>query len=52
MKRVFLIELYIKLQSGGWPLILLSRKPEKLREDIVKDLTSAGCNGWSKLFLR
>lgn len=52
MKHVFLIELYIKIQSGGWPLILLSRKPEKLRVDIVKDLTTAGCSGWLKLIMR
>nr|XP_043632022.1 uncharacterized protein At2g39920-like isoform X2 [Erigeron canadensis]XP_043632023.1 uncharacterized protein At2g39920-like isoform X2 [Erigeron canadensis]XP_043632025.1 uncharacterized protein At2g39920-like isoform X2 [Erigeron canadensis] len=52
MKHFVLIELYIKLQSGGWPLILLSRKPEKLRDTTVEGLTSAGCSGWSKLILR
>ncbi|KAI3721129.1 hypothetical protein L2E82_32133 [Cichorium intybus] len=52
MKHVFLIELYIKLKSGGWPLILLSRKPEKLQDTIVEDLISAGCGGWSRLILR
>ncbi|KAL4576205.1 hypothetical protein LXL04_012294 [Taraxacum kok-saghyz] len=52
MKHVFLIELYIKLKSGGWPMILLSRKPEKMRDAIVEDLTSAGCDGWSRLIMR
>ncbi|XP_071707104.1 uncharacterized protein At2g39920-like [Rutidosis leptorrhynchoides] len=52
MKHVFLIELYIKLQSSGWPMILLSRKPEKLRDAAIDDLTSAGCSGWSKLIMR
>ncbi|KAL7613117.1 hypothetical protein Lser_V15G08886 [Lactuca serriola] len=52
MKHVFLIELYIKLKSNGWPLILLSRKPEKLQDGIVEDLISAGCGGWSKLIMR
>lgn len=52
MKHVFLIQLYLKLQSGGWPLILLSRKPEKLREATIESLTWAGCGGWSKLIMR
>lgn len=52
MKHVFLIELFIKLKSGGWPLILLSRKPETLQDAIVEDLISAGCSGWSKLIMR
>ncbi|XP_071734469.1 uncharacterized protein At2g39920-like [Rutidosis leptorrhynchoides] len=52
MKHVFLIELYIKLQSGGWPFILLSRKPEKLRDDTINDLKSTGCGGWSNLIMR
>ncbi|MFS8012914.1 putative Acid phosphatase [Helianthus anomalus] len=52
MKHVFLVDLYIKLESSGWPLILLSRKPEKLRDATVEDLKSAGCVGWSKLIMR
>ncbi|KVI09851.1 uncharacterized protein At2g39920-like [Cynara cardunculus var. scolymus] len=52
MKHVFLIRLYLKLQSDGWPLILLSRKPEKLREVTIENLTSAGCGGYSKLIMR
>ncbi|KAI7741087.1 hypothetical protein M8C21_006489 [Ambrosia artemisiifolia] len=52
MKHVFLIELYTKLESGGWSLILLSRKPEKLRDATVEDLKSAGCGGWLKLIMR
>ncbi|KAL8192936.1 hypothetical protein R6Q57_027384 [Mikania cordata] len=52
MKHVFLVELYKKLGSGGWPMILLSRKPEKQREATIKNLRSAGCGGWSKLIMR
>ncbi|KAI3799918.1 hypothetical protein L1987_35223 [Smallanthus sonchifolius] len=52
MKHVFLVDLYIKLESGGWPLILLSRKPEKLRDATVENLKSAGCGGWSNLIMR
>ncbi|KAJ9540341.1 hypothetical protein OSB04_026847 [Centaurea solstitialis] len=42
MKHVFLMELYLKLQSGGWPLILVSRKAENLREATIEDLKSVG----------
>ncbi|KAI3809106.1 hypothetical protein L1987_25075 [Smallanthus sonchifolius] len=52
MKHVFLIELYKKLESGGWSFVLLSRKPEKLRDATVEDLKSAGCGGWLKLIMR
>ncbi|KAJ0906110.1 putative Acid phosphatase [Helianthus annuus] len=52
MKHVFLIELYTKLESGGWPLILLSRKPEQLRDATVDDLKSSGCRGWLKIIMR
>ncbi|MFS7958115.1 putative Acid phosphatase [Helianthus anomalus] len=52
MKHVFLIELYTKLESGGWPLILLSRKPEQLRDATVDDLKSSGCRGWLKMIMR
>ncbi|XP_076903679.1 uncharacterized protein At2g39920-like [Bidens hawaiensis] len=52
MKHVFLFELYTKLNSGGWSLILLSRKPETLRNATVDDLKAVGCGGWSKLIMR
>ncbi|XP_076882368.1 uncharacterized protein At2g39920-like [Bidens hawaiensis] len=52
MKHVFLVEFYMKLKSGGWSLILSSRKPETLRNATVKDLKAAGCGGWSKLIMR
>ncbi|KAK1409393.1 hypothetical protein QVD17_35919 [Tagetes erecta] len=52
MKHVFLVDLYIKLKSGGWSLILLSRKPEKLQDVTIDNLKSAGCGGWSKLIMR
>lgn len=52
LKHIFLGKIYIKLQSGGWPLILISRKPEKLRNVTMENLISAGCGGWSSLLMR
>ncbi|XP_076882979.1 uncharacterized protein At2g39920-like [Bidens hawaiensis] len=52
MKHVFLVDLYKKLESSGWPLVLLSRKPEKLRDATFESLKLAGCGGWSKLIMR
>ncbi|KAL3838384.1 hypothetical protein ACJIZ3_022975 [Penstemon smallii] len=52
LKHIFVMKLYLKLQSEGWPLILLSRKPEKLRNATVNYLVSVGCYGWSSLIMR
>ncbi|KAK9049941.1 hypothetical protein SSX86_031091 [Deinandra increscens subsp. villosa] len=52
MKHVFLIELYKKLESGGWPLVLLSRKRERLRDATIEDLKLVGCGGGSRLIMR
>ncbi|CAA3015318.1 Hypothetical predicted protein [Olea europaea subsp. europaea] len=52
VKNVFAMKLYLKLQAGGWPLILISRKPEKLRDDAIEHLASVGCSGWSSLIMR
>ncbi|KAK6122082.1 hypothetical protein DH2020_044174 [Rehmannia glutinosa] len=52
LKHTFVRKLYLKLQSGGWPLILFSRKSEKLRNATVEYLTSAGCRDWSSLIMR
>lgn len=51
-KKVIFSKLYMKLQSGGWPLILFSRKPEKLRSTAFEYLISAGCGNWSSLVMR
>ncbi|KAI3470842.1 hypothetical protein Pfo_027505 [Paulownia fortunei] len=52
LKHIFVRKLYLQLQSGGCPLILFSRKPEKLRNATVEYLISAGCRGWSSLIMR
>ncbi|XP_027161607.1 uncharacterized protein At2g39920 isoform X2 [Coffea eugenioides] len=52
LKWILVRELYVKLQNGGWPMILLSRKPERLRKTTVGYLNSVGCGGWSSLIMR
>ncbi|KAL6980645.1 hypothetical protein U1Q18_022283 [Sarracenia purpurea var. burkii] len=52
LKHKFIIKLYVKLQTGGWPLILFSRKLEKQRNATMEHLISAGCGSWSSLVLR
>ncbi|PIN10151.1 Acid phosphatase [Handroanthus impetiginosus] len=52
LKHIFAMKLYLKLQSSRWPLILFTRKPEKLRNATVEHLTSMGCHGWSSLIMR
>ncbi|KAH6827192.1 hypothetical protein C2S53_000712 [Perilla frutescens var. hirtella] len=52
LRQFFALKLYLKLQGGRWPLILLSRKPEKLRNTTVDYLISVGCHGWSSLIMR
>ncbi|KAL8539155.1 hypothetical protein ACS0TY_000956 [Phlomoides rotata] len=51
-RLVFALKLYLKLQFGQWHLILLSRKPEKMRNNTVEYLKSVGCHGWSSLIMR
>lgn len=51
-KKVIFLKLYMKLQAGGWPLVLFSRKPEKLRSTAFEYLISAGCGNWSSLVMR
>ncbi|KAL2558073.1 Uncharacterized protein Fot_02832 [Forsythia ovata] len=52
VKNMFAVKLYLKLQAGGWPLILISRKPETLRDATTEHLASVGCGGWSSLIMR
>ncbi|KAL1825177.1 hypothetical protein ACET3Z_011955 [Daucus carota] len=51
-KKLIFLQLYMKLQGGGWPLVLFSRKPEKLRGTAFEHLISAGCGNWSSLVMR
>ncbi|XVF24026.1 hypothetical protein REPUB_Repub13aG0091300 [Reevesia pubescens] len=52
LKHLRTLELYMKLQSRGWPLILLSRKSERQRNVTIEHLNSLGYSGWSSLIMR
>ncbi|XP_048231687.1 uncharacterized protein At2g39920 isoform X2 [Ricinus communis] len=52
LKQRLLLSLYIELQARGWSLILLSRKPERLRNATTEHLTLAGYRGWSSVIMR
>ncbi|XP_052177430.1 uncharacterized protein At2g39920 isoform X2 [Diospyros lotus] len=52
LKHFFILKLYIRLRAGGWSLILLSRRPEKQRNDTIENLIYAGYGGWSSLIMR
>ncbi|KAK3024648.1 hypothetical protein RJ639_044264 [Escallonia herrerae] len=52
MKDTRFLQLYMRLQAGGWSLILLSRKPEKLRNVTIQHLISCGFGGWTSLVMR
>nr|XP_043613657.1 uncharacterized protein At2g39920-like [Erigeron canadensis] len=52
LKHVFLLQIYSKLRSGGWSLVLCSREHEKQRSVIIDKLIAARCEGWSKLIMR
>lgn len=52
LKHVFTLKLFMKLQVSGWPVILLSRKPEGQRNATTELLISAGYRGWSSLIMR
>ncbi|GLT31429.1 hypothetical protein SLA2020_061650 [Shorea laevis] len=52
MKHLLTLQLYIRLRSRGWPLILLSRKPERVRNSTAEHLISAGYSGWFSLIMR
>ncbi|XP_061998215.1 uncharacterized protein At2g39920 isoform X1 [Rosa rugosa] len=51
LKHMLILRLYMKLHSSGWPLILLSRKPETHRNTSVEYLVSAGYTAWSSLIM-
>ncbi|KAF4395689.1 hypothetical protein G4B88_013463, partial [Cannabis sativa] len=52
LKLQSILLIYKKLHARGWPLILLSRKPERQRNTTVKHLISAGYKDWSLLIMR
>ncbi|XVE69349.1 hypothetical protein DITRI_Ditri09bG0145300 [Diplodiscus trichospermus] len=52
LKHLLTLDLYKKLQSRGWPLILLSRKREKQKNVTIEHLNSLGYTGWSSLIMR
>ncbi|XP_050155574.1 uncharacterized protein At2g39920 isoform X1 [Malus sylvestris] len=52
LKHRFILRLYMELHASGWPLILLSRKPEAERNSSIEDLISAGFRAWSTLTMR
>ncbi|KAK7276352.1 hypothetical protein RIF29_17491 [Crotalaria pallida] len=52
LKLKLVLRLYMNLQAGGWPIILLSREPETHRNVTINYLASAGFRGWSSLMMR
>lgn len=52
LKQRLFLRLYTKLQTSGWSLILLSRRPEMLRNATVEHLISIGYRGWSSVIMR
>ncbi|GMI69723.1 hypothetical protein like AT2G39920 [Hibiscus trionum] len=52
LKQRLTMELCMKLQSRGWPLILLSGKPETQRNVTIEHLKTIGFSGWSSLIMR
>lgn len=52
LKHKLILRFCMKLQAGGWSLILLSRKPEKQRNATIEHLTTAGYGNWSSLIMR
>ena len=52
LKHMVILKLFVKLKVNGWPVILLSRKPEGQRNETTELLISAGYSGWSSLIMR
>ncbi|KAG2326343.1 hypothetical protein Bca4012_035314 [Brassica carinata] len=46
------LELYSKVRSQGYSMVLLSRKPERERNSTVEQLKSRGYSHWSGLIMR
>ncbi|XP_018821686.1 uncharacterized protein At2g39920 isoform X2 [Juglans regia] len=52
LKHLLIFRLYMKLQAGGWPLVLLSRRSVIQKNATVGYLISAGYSGWTSLIMR
>ncbi|PON36303.1 Acid phosphatase, class B-like [Parasponia andersonii] len=52
LKHTTILRIYMNLHARGWPLIFLSRKPERQRNITVERLVSAGYSDWSLLIMR
>ncbi|CAI8609435.1 unnamed protein product [Vicia faba] len=52
VKLMFVLRLYMNLQTDGWPIILVSREPEMYQNVTINHLVSAGFRGWSSLMMR
>ncbi|KAL5076346.1 hypothetical protein RYX36_015330 [Vicia faba] len=52
VKLMFVLRLYMNLQTDGWPIILVSREPETYQNVTINHLVSAGFRGWSSLMMR
>ncbi|VVB02790.1 unnamed protein product [Arabis nemorensis] len=51
-KRKLVLELYSKLRSHGFLMVLLSRKPERERNTTIEQLKSRGYSDWFGLIMR
>ncbi|CAJ1862258.1 unnamed protein product [Sphenostylis stenocarpa] len=52
VKLMFVLRLYMYLQTGGWSIILLSRETRTNRNVTINHLVSAGFRSWSALIMR
>ncbi|XP_076906888.1 uncharacterized protein At2g39920-like [Bidens hawaiensis] len=52
MKHTLFVQIYTKLRSAGWPVVLISREPERQRGVVIDMLIAARCGGWSELIMR
>lgn len=52
VKLMFVLRLYMNLQTDGWSIILLSRESEINQNVTINHLVSAGFRSWSSLMMR
>lgn len=52
VKLMFVLRLYMNLQTDGWSIILLSRESEINQNVTINHLVSAGFSSWSSLMMR
>ncbi|XP_058787575.1 uncharacterized protein At2g39920 isoform X2 [Vicia villosa] len=52
VKLMFVLRLYMNLQTDGWSIILVSRESEIYQNVTINHLVSAGFRGWSSLMMR